>query len=278
MATDSNTTGMTTPIVVAISATRRCGETLEMASALAADIGTHLEVVFVEDETLLHIADLPVTREIDRLSATMREIDSGRMLQALQGEVRRLRRELARLGRTSAVRSSVRVVRGQFLSEALNASARVEVTFVHGLSHTRLGEPSPSRTASSRIGSVTARGAPATSARKPVWTIFEGGTASVRALQVAAKLTRALECRLNVLLPRHGSGENALLEREARTIAGQVEPRFFELPGERALLEGRIPVSGESSLLVLAKRSPELGDTALRACFESLPVPLVLVA
>ncbi len=274
MATESTGTGTTTPIVVAISATRRCGETLEMASALAAHIGTDLEVIFVEDENLLRIADLPVAREIDRLSGMTREIDSGRMLQALQGEARRLRHELARLTASSAVRSTVRVVRGQILSEALTASARVEVTFVHGLAHTLLGAPPPSRPTRAPIPSTLAT----TPVRKPVWTLFEGGSAGVRALSVAAKLTRALGCRLTVLLPHHGGDDAGRLEREARAIVDETELRFLQVAENRAVLRGRLLVPGDSSLLVLAKQSPELEDAAVRTYLESLPVPLVLVA
>ncbi len=274
MATESTGTGTTTPIVVAISVTRRCGETLEMASALAAHIGTDLEVIFVEDENLLRIADLPVAREIDRLSGMTREIDSGRMLQALQGEARRLRHELARLTASSAVRSTVRVVRGQILSEALTASARVEVTFVHGLAHTLLGAPPPSRPTRAPIPSTLAT----TPVRKPVWTLFEGGSAGVRALSVAAKLTRALGCRLTVLLPHHGGDDAGRLEREARAIVDETELRFLQVAENRAVLRGRLLVPGDSSLLVLAKQSPELEDAAVRTYLESLPVPLVLVA
>ncbi len=278
MATESTGTGTTTPIVVAISATRRCGETLEMASALAAHIGTDLEVIFVEDENLLRIADLPVAREIDRLSGMTREIDSGRMLQALQGEARRLRHELARLTASSAVRSTVRVVRGQILSEALTASARVEVTFVHGLAHTLLGAPPPSRPTRAPIPSTLATTPRLTPVRKPVWTLFEGGSAGVRALSVAAKLTRALGCRLTVLLPHHGGDDAGRLEREARAIVDEAELRFLQVAENRAVLRGRLLVPGDSSLLVLAKQSPELEDAAVRTYLESLPVPLVLVA
>lgn len=263
--------------MVAVGAARHCSETLEMASALAARVGADLEVVFVEDEDLLRIADLPVTREIDRLSATTREIDSGRMLQALQGEARRLRREVARIGKTSSVRSTVRIVRGQILSEALNASARTEVTFIHGVVHAPPGEHSPRRAAKSRGSPSLVRLASATPGRKPVWTLFEGGAAGVRTLQVAAKLTRALECRLTVLLPYQRSEQAERLEHEARTVVDQAELRFFEVAGNRAILHEGILAPGASRLLVLAKQSPALEDAAVRRYLESLPVPLVLV-
>ena len=135
----------TTPtVVMAINSARRCGETLELATALAADVGADLEVVFVEDADLLRLADLPVTREIDRISGRSRELDSRRMLRALHCEARRLRQELARIGRAGSVRSTLRVVRGHYLTEALAVSARVELTFVHSTRHPLPGEHLPS--------------------------------------------------------------------------------------------------------------------------------------
>ncbi len=61
--TDRAPTDTTTPILVAINAARRCGETLELATALATSIGADLEVVFVEDANLLRLAQRP---EINR--------------------------------------------------------------------------------------------------------------------------------------------------------------------------------------------------------------------
>jgi hypothetical protein len=41
---------------VAVNAARRCGETLEMAAALAISTGADLEVVYVEDANLLRLS------------------------------------------------------------------------------------------------------------------------------------------------------------------------------------------------------------------------------
>ena len=112
MATESVAASTRPAIIVAVNATRRCSETLEMAAALATATGANLEVVYVEDENLLRLADLPVTREIDRVSGAAREMDSGRIRRALQCEARRLRNELARIGRATAVRSTGVAARG----------------------------------------------------------------------------------------------------------------------------------------------------------------------
>lgn len=260
------------PIVVALKAARRCGETLEMAAALAAATGTDLEVVLVEDANLLRLADLPVTKEVDRLSGATRDIDRGSMQRALHSEARELRTKLARLGRASAVRSTVRVVRGQILGEALAASARVDITFMHGAQRMLPGESLRRGTAMATRGAgVPRRG------RRPVLTLFKGGPEGVRTLRVAATLARAIGGGLTTLIPNPGDEGTERYKREAREAVEQADMRFVEGAEGRALMLGRMLVPGTGSLLVLAKHSPELDDAATRDYLEELAIPLVLV-
>ncbi len=276
MATEARQSRTHSPIVVTVDATRRCGETLEMAAALATSLGVDLEVVFVEDANLLRLADLPVTREVDRLSGTTRDLDSAQLLRALRCEARQLRHELERIGLATSVQSTLRVVRGQILSEALAASARVDVTFVHGSRRALPGEYLPGR---ARWPEMPAPGRKSgRRPRMPVWTLFEGGAASVRALQVAAKLAHTTACGLMVLVPYAGDDEAERRKREAQSAVDQVELRFLDVGQKQSLLQGRTLAPGAGSLLVLAKQSRELEDSATLRYLESLAVPLVLVA
>ena len=249
-----------------------------MAAALASSVGSELEVVLVEDANLIRLADLPVTREIDRVSGTTRELDSRRIERALHGEERRLRHELTRIRRHSSIRSTVRVVRGRILAEALAASSSVEVTFIHDARHALPGE-SPVGTRIHRQSTRTAAlaGRP-TRPRKPVWTLLEGGSAGMRTLRMAARLARVLECDLMVLVPHGGAEEVENAKREARAAVDQIDLRFIEVAGSRSLIQERILSPGASSLLVLARRSVELEDEAMLGYLESIAVPVVLVA
>jgi hypothetical protein len=231
-----------------------------------------------EDANLLRLADLPVTREVDRISGATRSLDSARLQRALQSEARQLRYELTRIRRATSLRSTVRVVRGQVLNEALAASVSVDVTFVHGTRRGLPGEQLPS-TLLRRGRTLPAPGSRRPSrAGKPVWTLFEGGPADVRAIQVAAKIARSLGGGLMVLLPYRGADEAERAKREARAVVDQVDLRFLEVAENRALLQERILTPGSSSLLVIAKQSQELEDSVTRSFLESLAVPLVLVA
>lgn len=277
--TDRAATDATTPIVVAINAARRCGETLELATALATSVGADLEVVFVEDADLLRLADLPVTREIDRISGMSRELDSRRMLRALHCEARQLRRELARIGRASAVRSTLRVVRGHYLTEALAASASVDVTFVHSARRPLPGEH-PSRARARPIAASAARGGARRAAGGiPLWTLFDGSPASGRALAIAVKLARTLACRLVVVLPVGGVDEIERRKREVQIAANKVTLQYLVVADKRlSPLRQLGKAPGAGGLLVLARKSPDLEDSAARSYLESLTVPVVLVA
>jgi hypothetical protein len=275
--TEPAASGATTPIVVAINAVRRSGATLELATAFASSIGADLDVVFVEDANLLRLADLPVSREIDRISGTARDLDSQRMLRALHGEVRQLRRQLSRPDRITSVRATLRVVRGDYLSEALAASASANVTFVHGARRPLPGghlPPAPLRQTASGAKHGPARRA---GARTTLWTLFDGSPASARALKVAVKLAHTLAGSLKVLVSGCTAKAIDNRKREARIAADRADLQCLAMAGDRLSQLGGALGPGAGSLLVLARESPDLEDAAAQSYLESLSVPVVLV-
>jgi len=225
--TDPARSGAPAPIVVAINAARRCGETLELAAALAAKVGAELEVVFVEDVNLLRLADLPVTREVDRLSGMAREMDSGRMLRALHCEVQQLRREISRLGKTTSVRSTVRVVRGHYLTEALMASARVEVTFVHGARRALSGEHLGGAPARWVTAGPVAAASRRMRGKKVLWVLFDGSPAGARALKVALMLAGTLAGDVVVLVPGGSAAEIEVRKQQAKMTTDRDDLQFL---------------------------------------------------
>jgi nucleotide-binding universal stress UspA family protein len=268
----------TPPVVVATNAARRCAETLELATALAASVGADLEVVFVEDADLLRLADVPVTREIDRISGRSRELDARRMLRALHGEARQLRQELARIGRASSIRSTLRVVRGHYLTEALAASASVELTFVHSARRPLPGEHLPSAGGRPLATGETPGRTRRAAGRKPLWTLFDGSPASHRALAVAARLAGTLAVQLVVVLPVSGVDQIEARKRQVQIAAHEVALRYLVVADDHLSRLRKAPAPNTGSLLVLARKSPELEDSAARSYLESLTVPVVLVA
>jgi hypothetical protein len=273
----------TTTIVVAVNAGRRCARTLELAASLATNAGADLEVVFVEDADLLRLADLPVTFEIDRISGMSRKMDARSMLRALRCEVQQVHREIARLGRNTSLRARVRVVRGHYLTEALAASAHGGVTFVHGARRPLPGDflpatPAPSMAPAMTMGVAWAhRGSERLAARRPLWTLFDGSPASVRALKVALLLSRGVPGKLMVLLPGRGGDETEGRKREAQALAGAAHLQFLDVGQDWLSQLRRALAPGADSLLVLARKSPALDDSDARSYLETLSIPVVLV-
>ena len=266
------------PIVVAVNAVRRCGQTLELASALAAHTGADLDVVFVEDANLLRLADLPVTREIDRISGMTRDLDSRRVLRALHCEAQQLRREVSRLNKAASVRSTVRVVRGHYFTEALAASANVDVTFVHGAGQPFLGNHPPSRGPRHAALGVKREALGGGGKRPPFWALFDGSPASARALNLAAKLAHRSAANLVVLMPGQAADEIEERKREARQVADTAELQYLAVAGDGLSQLGGTLTPRAGSVLVLARKSPALEDGRTPGYLESLTVPMVLVA
>lgn len=268
----------TAPILVAINAARRCADTLGMAVALAASIGAELEVVFVEDEDLLRLADLPVTREVDRISGIAREMSSQSIVRALRCEVAQLRREIERLAKPSSLRSTVRVVRGRYLTEALSASAGVDVAFVHGNRRALAGERLPARPTRADAASRAPATAKRPGAAMPLWTLFEGSAASTRALKVALMLARTLGGTLVVLLCGRNADEIENRKHQAQAAAEGSDLRFLAVP-ENWFTQPAWAVPGAAGgLLVLARETSGPEGSAVRRYIESLAAPVVLVS
>jgi len=243
---------------------------------LAASLGTDLEVVFVEDANLLRLADLPVSREVDRLSGMTRNLDSRCIARALRCEEQRLRQEMARLGDSSSVRSSLRVVRGHYFSEALAASVGVNVTFVHGARRSLPGLAGIRPISGASSGAARGR-AQRTGMGVPLWTLFDGSAGAVRALEVALLLARTLSGNLVVLISAHDADAMESRKRKARSIAERNDLQFREV-GENWFAQPARVVSGAAGgLLVLAREDPEREGSPARSYIESLSVPVVLV-
>jgi nucleotide-binding universal stress UspA family protein len=108
--------------------------------------------------------------------------------------------------------------------------------------------------------------------------LFDGSPASHRALAVAARLADTLACQLVVVLPVRGVHEIERCKRQVQIAAHKVTLRCLVVVDDRSSQLARAPAPNTGSLLVLARRSPDLEDSAARSYLESLTVPVVLVA
>ncbi|MEQ9152039.1 MAG: universal stress protein [Parvibaculum sp.] len=125
---DAARTDSGTRIVVGLDTSLIAREALSLAARLAASVDARLKGVFVEDENLLSLADLPFAREVS-FSGEVRALDPERMLRAMRAQAESARRTLARIAAEAHVDWSFDVRRGRPLP-SLAARAVREDTLV----------------------------------------------------------------------------------------------------------------------------------------------------
>ena len=83
---------------------------------------------------------------------------------------------------------------------------------------------------------------------------------------------------LVVLVPGRSVEEIESRKREAQVAADRADVRYLVVAGDRLSQLGGVLAPRAGSLLVLARKNPDLADRAARRYLESLAVPVVLVA
>jgi len=259
-------------VLVALNAPMYSTLALEAAANLAARYHSELEALLIEDEELLWVANLPFTREIDRVSGALRDIDNVRMVRALKVQQQLLNRTLVRVCGKLEVSSRVRVVRGDFLSEALTAAAEAEIAILTRASHAATPPPAGQRL----LRTAPARG----TRRKPVWSLFDGSPASGRALIQAGTIAAEGATELVVAVPESATGGRRKLETKAHTLLGAtaVRARFVVVPRAEigALFQYMWPEG--CSLLFLGRDSIDLGTRQTAAWLKQPACPVVVMA
>lgn len=112
--------GKTTPlvqrrIVVGLDTSFMAREALALAARVASSVDANLRGIFVEDENLLSLANLPFAREVS-MTGTLTEIDRAEMLRSMQAQAQIAKRVLERVAGEAHVSWSFDVARGSRLA------------------------------------------------------------------------------------------------------------------------------------------------------------------
>lgn len=251
-------------ILVALDTTLHNLDTLKLAADLAVRRRAELSTLFVEDENLIRLAGLPFAREVERTSALQRQIDSRQVACTIKAQAGQARRTLAQVCAEMQLRSTMRVVRGYYVVEALSAAGEFDVLFIGGrtsVTHRGLGKVHPP------------------TVQAPVWTIYDGSTAASRALIMATDLTRPEDRNLVIFLPLTTSaGPNALRRQAAELLDNfRFDVRYVVIPTGDT--EDILNALGEERcrLLVLSRDDAMHPDKAIKTLLEEIDCPVVLV-
>lgn len=219
-------------IVIGLDTHFMTREALVLAARLAASVDARLKGVFVEDENLLSLCELPFAREIS-FSGEVRAVDTERMLRALRAQAETARRVLQRIAAEARVDWSFDVLRGRSLA-SLAEAARAEDTLVIRSPHAPAREVGRAVRAATREGradvllvarGVAARGvlgvgaagpAPAGVAVRPIAAIDDGSSAGETCSAFAEMLAqRAGVPFVRIHLRERGAAEIAAAARKA---------------------------------------------------------------
>ncbi len=180
-------------VVAALDAAAMPVQVLETSAALASALHAELVGLYVEDERLLRVAELPFAQEFGLATAHARQIDVVDVERALRSQAARMRRMVDALARPLGLAWSLDVVRGEALRSAV-AYAGADDLLVIGRARYVPGELSRASPASPGSG-VRA---------DPVAVLFDATVQAVRALGLAVTLARATRREVAVLVPAAG--------------------------------------------------------------------------
>lgn len=117
-------------ILVALNSSPDELELIDAALQWAGKLHAELAGLFVEDITLLELAEFPFALEVQRALAQRREVDRQRMERWLRAEARRVRSALEQRAEGRAVRWRFELARGDILAETLTAAHQSDLLII----------------------------------------------------------------------------------------------------------------------------------------------------
>jgi hypothetical protein len=166
-----------TRILVALDARPESLRSLERTVALAAELGAEIAALFIEDEELMRLCDLPVV-EVTLRGGTVRRPEAATLRREVRARASAARKALERAAVTRRVAWSFQITRGRIREEVERGSPGTDVVTLRR---------------STRWRRSTGRAAPV------VGAVLEGDDR--RPLALAARLAQASGAPLLVLVP-----------------------------------------------------------------------------
>ena len=117
-------------VVVTVDLNSYFSSTIELAISLAKANRSGLHGLFIEDQDLLHIADLPFVREVSLVSAGTRVLDSQNMLNHFRIRSEIFRQSLGQYAEQSRLPWSYSTARGRKINMTMESSARAEFLII----------------------------------------------------------------------------------------------------------------------------------------------------
>ena len=266
-------------IVVALGAEKGQTPVLEAAAEIAATMEAEITGLFIEVTNLLRLAELPFAREFSWSRRAERDLRAADIEHELRAQATAARRALETIAKREGVAWSFRVARGHMPSELLKAAMEADLMALGAAQRSFMGRSDIRGFAEGVTGQIQGRGraGEATKPAGPVTVVFDRLAASMRALEVGARLAQANRCALRVLIVvgTHKSADE--LSARARERLGHQRVGFKTLirPQIADLLEAARDESARA--LVLHAGKSILEQRAIEALLDELSCPVLLV-
>ncbi len=228
-------------ILVALDTASECLATLEMAARVATQTEAELVALFIEDSDLIRLAGLPFARELNRSSGTERRLEPPHMARALRAQQQRVNQVLVQIKQRLAVQTSLRVVQGHYMSEAVAAARDVDILVLARMAGTVVSRNLVLETRHTSLAPTP----PAHKASKPVCVLYDGTASGRRSLLAASRLCVHLEQPMLVLIPAVRKSSFASRKQKAETL----------IPAGVTYRTARVPPSGLSSLVTTVNQA-----------------------
>lgn len=262
-------------VAVVLDASMQSHQALLEAAELAASMQAELEGVFVEDINLIHLAELPFTREIRPASMTLDTFDPGRMKRELRSLARQEQYKLESIARDRGIAHSFRIRRGSVRTEVMATVTEVDV-----LTLCRSGPQVTEKLQQHKTTSVDRlTHFPALQARPVVSVIFGGADNETRALASAAQLAERLDLDICVLLAGGCETDRETQRHEADKLLTKQNQRFkyIRVAGDTVsdLLNAMGPLKNRA--LVVSSNNSLVSNGKLWQYLEQASCPLFIV-
>ncbi|MEW6775806.1 MAG: universal stress protein [Bdellovibrionota bacterium] len=214
-------------VLVALDPLGESEAVLESALDLASRLGAELVGLFIEDESLLHLAGFPFVRQFDPRTGAERPVESGELERALRSRASRARGEFEVRCEGENVKWSCRVLRGEVGPEVAQAPGKADILVLGKTSRaipSKTGLGSTARLAIERAASPVLLVEEAARVLPPVTTVYDGSQASLRAVQTALQMAEP-GWPLTVLASGRSAKECGRLEKQIAPILAKAPQR-----------------------------------------------------
>lgn len=210
-------------VSVVVDVERYSRQTLETAVYFACTLGAQLDCIFVEDERLLKIADLPFTREVLMHNASEQAVDSQTLSRALVAYSRQVQQTLAQLANSHHLHFTFQTVRAHSYHALLDITSSARLMLFGSRAFALPNKPADTDNTQLKSNS------------SELCVLITGADTDQRLLGTAISLAEREHCKLKVYMQH----TDKLLSRQIQTLINSYrgQPSIESIESLNAYLE-----------------------------------------